>query len=54
MIAQAGSYEQEAKMCEVEFGELPATRVATPLLRDERLELTARELERIQRARFNL
>lgn len=54
IIAQAQAYEQEVKVCAVEFGELPATRVATPLLRDERLELTARELERIQRARFNI
>lgn len=54
VIAQAQAYEQELKVCEVDFSEVRRARLTTPLLRDERLDLTTRELERIQRTRFSL
>jgi len=54
VIDQAAPYEAEQRNCELDFGEVRRTRAAMPLLRDERLELTSRELERIKRARFEL
>ena len=54
VIGRALPYEEELRVCEIDFGEVRRTRVAMPLLRDERLELTARELGRIQRARFGV
>jgi predicted amidohydrolase len=52
VIARTEPYAEEVKVCEIEFSEVRRARVSTPLLRDERLELTTRELERIMRARF--
>jgi predicted amidohydrolase len=52
--AQAQPYAEELKVCRIEFDEARQTRLGMPLLRDERLELTARELKRIARARFGM
>ncbi len=52
VIERALPYEEEVKICELDFDEVRRARQSMPLLRDERLELTARELSRIQRARY--
>ncbi|MBI3122530.1 MAG: carbon-nitrogen hydrolase [candidate division NC10 bacterium] len=50
-LAKAGYLEEELLVVEVEGGALRRARVANPLLRDERLELTLQEVQRILRAR---
>ena len=50
-LAKARYLEEELLVVEVEAGALRRARVANPLLRDERLELTLRELRRIIRSR---
>ncbi len=54
VIARALPYEEEVKVCELDFNEVRRARQSMPLLRDERLELTVHELNRIQRARYAL
>jgi len=49
-IAKARYLEEELLVVDVDAGDLRRARVANPLLRDERLELTLRELQRIIRA----
>jgi predicted amidohydrolase len=51
VMARARAYAEELKLCEIQFDEVRRARTSMPLLRDERLELTARELARIQHAR---
>lgn len=50
-LAKARYLEEELLVVEVEGGALRRARVANPLLRDERLDLTLQELQRILRAR---
>lgn len=50
-LAKARYLEEELLVVEVEGGALRRARVANPLLRDERLELTLQEVQRILRAR---
>lgn len=50
-LAKARYLEEELLLTALEPGGLRRARVANPLLRDERLDLTARELARIQQAR---
>ena len=50
-LAKARYLEEEFLVVEVEGGALRRARVANPLLRDERLELTLQEVQRILRAR---
>ncbi len=50
-IAKARYLEEQLLLAEVEPGALRRARVANPLLRDERLELTLQELARILQAR---
>ncbi|MBI2163926.1 MAG: carbon-nitrogen hydrolase [candidate division NC10 bacterium] len=50
-LAKAGYLEEELLVVEVEGGALRRARVANPLLRDERLELTLQEVQRILRGR---
>jgi predicted amidohydrolase len=54
MTARALPDEEDVRVWDLDFGEVRRARTAMPLLRDERLELTARELERIRRARFGI
>ena len=49
-LAKAGYLQEEFCEVELEPGSLRRARVANPLLRDERLELTLRELTRIHQA----
>ena len=50
-LAKARYMEEELLVVELEGGALRRARVANPLLRDERLELTLQEVQRILRAR---
>lgn len=50
-LAKARYLEEELLVVELEGGALRRARVANPLLRDERLELTLQEVQRILRAR---
>jgi predicted amidohydrolase len=50
-LAKARYLEEELLLADLDPGSLRRARVANPLLRDERLELTAREIARILRAR---
>lgn len=50
-LAKACYLEDELLVVEVEGGALRRARVANPLLRDERLDLTLQEVQRILRAR---
>jgi predicted amidohydrolase len=53
-VAKARYLEEELLVSELEAGALRRARVANPLLRDERLELTLRELSRIIQARAGM
>ncbi len=50
-LAKARYLDEELLVAEVEAGALRRARVANPLLRDERLELTLREMQRIIQGR---
>ena len=50
-IAKARHLDEELLLAELDPGSLRRARVANPLLRDERLDLTAREIARILEAR---
>lgn len=50
-LAKARYLEEELLLADLDPGSLRRARVANPLLRDERLELTAREIARILRMR---
>jgi predicted amidohydrolase len=50
-LAKAKYLEEELLIADMDPGSLRRARVANPLLRDERLELTAREIARILRTR---
>jgi predicted amidohydrolase len=50
-LAKARYLEEELLLAELDPGGLRRARVANPLLRDERLDLTAREITRILQAR---
>jgi predicted amidohydrolase len=50
-LAKARYLEEELLLADLDPGRLRRARVANPLLRDERLELTAREIARILRVR---
>lgn len=52
VIARAPAYEEELMICEIDFDLVKRARFEMPLLRDERLDLTARELRRIRHERF--
>jgi predicted amidohydrolase len=49
LIAQAPNDEEGLTLAELDLAQLKRTRMRLPLLRDERLEVVTRELERIQR-----
>ena len=48
-LAKARYLEEDFLAVELEEGALRRARIANPLLRDERLDLTLRELQRIMR-----
>jgi predicted amidohydrolase len=48
-LAKARYLEEDLLVAEVDAGTLRRARIANPLLRDERLDLTLREVERIIR-----
>jgi predicted amidohydrolase len=50
-LAKARYLEEELLLADLDPGSLRRARVANPLLRDERLELTLREVTRIMQAR---
>jgi predicted amidohydrolase len=50
-LAKARYLEEELLLSTLDPGSLRRARVANPLLRDERLDLTARELTRILQSR---
>jgi predicted amidohydrolase len=50
-VAKARYLEEELLLVELDPGSLRRARVANPLLRDERLDVTAREIARILQAR---
>lgn len=50
-LAKAGYLEEELLVADLDPGRLRRARVVNPLLRDERLELTLREITRIVQAR---
>lgn len=50
-VAKARYLEEELLLADLDPGSLRRARVANPLLRDERVDLTAREIVRIQQAR---
>ena len=50
-VAKARYLEEELLLADLDPGRLRRARVANPLLRDERLDLTAREIARILQAR---
>lgn len=50
-LGKARYLEEDLLVVEVDAGALRRARIANPLLRDERLDLTLRELERLLRAR---
>jgi predicted amidohydrolase len=50
-LAKARYLEEELVVADLEPGALRRARVANPLLRDERLELTLQEITRILQAR---
>jgi len=50
-VAKARYLEEELLLADLDPGSLRRARVANPLLRDERLDLTAREIARILQAR---
>ncbi|HET8571904.1 MAG TPA: nitrilase-related carbon-nitrogen hydrolase [Candidatus Limnocylindria bacterium] len=54
VIAEAPLYDEALVVGVLETDDIPAQRYALPLLADERLELTARELDRIIAARADL
>ena len=47
VIAQAKYFEEDLLLCEIDLEEVRRARLFTPVLRDERVELTLRELQRI-------
>jgi NAD+ synthase (glutamine-hydrolysing) len=47
LLVQAPYFEEALTLCEIDLNQLHRTRARLPLLRDERLELVQRELERI-------
>jgi predicted amidohydrolase len=51
VLARAAPYEDDLLVCEVDRASVRRARAAMPLLRDERLELTARELARVLASR---
>jgi len=53
-LAKARYLEEDLLVVEVDAGALRRARIANPLLRDERLDLTLRELRRILRVREEL
>ena len=50
-IFSAPLYDEGLYFADVDLGDVRRERIALPLLRDERLELAARELDRIIRER---
>ncbi len=52
IISRASLWEPELLITEVDFDEVRSVRTDMPLLRDERLDLDARELSRIVKMRF--
>jgi predicted amidohydrolase len=47
VVARAKPYAEDLLVCDVDFGAVRRARTTMPLFRDERLELTARELARV-------
>jgi predicted amidohydrolase len=54
VIAEAPLFEEALLLAEIDFDEVARARSALPLLRDERLELTRREFDRIIATRAGL
>ncbi|MEP7270236.1 MAG: nitrilase-related carbon-nitrogen hydrolase [Acidobacteriota bacterium] len=54
VTARAEGAESKVLLVEADFAEVGRARTSMPLLRDERLDLTGRELERISRRRFGV
>ena len=53
IVAQSTSSGDDFIFAELDSAEIRRARLQTPVLRDERLELTLRELTRIIRQRYN-
>jgi predicted amidohydrolase len=54
VIAEAPLFEEALLLAEIDLDEVARARSALPLLRDERLELTRREFDRIIATRAGL
>jgi predicted amidohydrolase len=54
VIARGKQFDEDLVMAEIDFDLVRRARAQVPLLRDEKIELTQRELERIARERFLL
>jgi len=54
VIAEAPLFEEALLLAEIDLDEVARARSALPLLRDERLELTRREYDRIIATRAGL
>jgi predicted amidohydrolase len=54
IVARGKMHDEDLVVAEVDFDLVRRARAQSPLLRDEKIELTLRELERISRERFGL
>ena len=54
VIARGKNFDEDLVIAEVDFDLVRRARAQVPLLRDEKIELTLRELERVSRERFLL
>lgn len=54
VVAKGKSFDEDLVMAEIDFDQVRRARTQVPLLRDEKIELTLRELERVARGAFSL
>jgi predicted amidohydrolase len=52
LVAKAPYFDEHLLLADLDWNALRRERIATPLIRDERLDITLRELRRISRARW--
>lgn len=53
-VVRAKYFEEDVRVAEMDFDLVRRARTQVPLLRDERIELTLRELDRVRRQKFQL
>jgi predicted amidohydrolase len=54
ILARGKTFDEDLVIAEIDFDQVRRARAQVPLLRDEKIELTLRELERISREKFLL